>query len=124
MDELHEFVDISEAFQQQILKSIIDLIKHERKRRSLWTKIKNYLSRIKHIKCICPGGSGCEFDVSPPPQLLPQKVCIRKNSLGGRECHSDSDSDDASTPVNNNTKLPPKQEHLEKPKARTSITLI
>ena len=124
MDELHEFVDISEAFQQQILKGVIDLIKHERKRRSIWNKIKNYLSRIKHIKCICPGGSGCECEVTPPPPVLPQKVCIRKNSLGHVECHSDSDSDEPSTQANNNTRHQQERPLPKNPTGRTSITLI
>ena len=80
MDESHHHFEISEAIQQEVIKGLIEFIKHERRRRSLWNKIKTYFSRIKHLKCIC-GPAGCECDIEPHPPILPSQVKISR-----REC--------------------------------------
>lgn len=84
-EEPHSWVELSEQIQQEILSSILALVKNERKRRSLWNKFLRFVSRFKISKCFCgPGGVGCECEVKPPSPILPQRVRIRRSPSGNR----------------------------------------
>ena len=84
-EEPHSWVELSEQIQQEIMRSILALVKNERKRRSIWQKFLRLINKIRISKCMCgPGGVGCECEVAPPSQLLPNRVRVRRSPSGSR----------------------------------------
>lgn len=91
----HELVQVTEEIQNEVCQRIIDLIRHERMRRSWWNRFKNFLSRFKKCKCVCGAtGVGCECEQKEPPQVIPPSVRIaRKESHSVVEAHSPTETD-------------------------------
>lgn len=86
MEAIHdELVEISHEIQNEIVSRIIQLIKHERKRRSLWMRFKLFLSRFKRCSCICGvSGIGCQCEQAEPPQVLPPVIKWKSDKCKNR----------------------------------------
>ena len=89
-----EMVEISHEIQDEVVARIIALIKHERKRRSLWNKIKRFFSRFKRCSCMLGcNGVGCECEQMPPPQVIPSVVKIKSEGSGSKLQKHDAEAE-------------------------------
>jgi hypothetical protein len=80
----HELVQVTEEIQNEVCQRIIDLIRHERSRRSIWNRLKQFFNRFKSCKCVCgASGIGCECEQKEPPQVIPPSVRVSR-----KESHS------------------------------------
>jgi len=97
----HTWIELSEAIQRQIMQGILELVKNDRKRRSLWQRLVRFFNRINISKCFCgTGGVGCECEIKPPPPILPERVRVRKMLSGSRvEAPHESEAIVASTMI-------------------------
>jgi len=80
------WVELSEAFQAEFTKRIIEFISFEKKNKRWWKRALKWLGSIRYFKCIC-GSSGigfeCERPKTPPP-MPPQRLpVIASSSLSG-----------------------------------------
>lgn len=119
-----ELVEISHEIQDEVVARIIALIKHERKRRSWWNKIKLFFSRFKRCSCMCGcNGVGCECEQMPPPQVLPEVIKWRSG-----ESKSQLDKEEGHIAPDTNTsivRMPDIQEQNQSElRKRSSITYI
>lgn len=89
----HELVQVTEEIQNEVCQRIIDLIRHERMRRSWWNRFKTFLSRFKKCRCVCGAtGIGCECEQKELPQVIPPSVRIaRTESHSVVEAHPETD---------------------------------
>ena len=89
-----EMVEISHEIQDEVVARIIDLIRHERKRRSLWNRLKVFFSRFKKCSCMCGvSGIGCECEQIPPPQVIPSVVKIKSEGSGSKLQKHDAEAE-------------------------------
>jgi hypothetical protein len=119
-----EMVEISKEIQDDVVARIIDLIRHERKRRSLWNRLKMFFSRFKKCSCMCGvSGIGCECEQIPPPQVIPPVVNVRS---GESKSHL-SAAEEVREPrdLRTTVRMPDKQEHNQSGlRKRSSIAYI
>jgi hypothetical protein len=119
-----ELVEISHEIQDEVVGRIIALIKHERKRRSWWNKIKLFFSRFKRCSCMCGcNGVGCECEQMPPPQVLPE--VIKWHSGESKSQLEKAEEEKTPRDLRSTIRMPDKQEHNQSGlRKRSSIAYI